>query len=53
MSTTINDINITNNTAGVRLEIDFPNRTFIDYLNLLKINDEWLIVDKIYYTIMK
>lgn len=53
MTTRINDINITGNAAGVRLEIEFPTFIFIDYLNLLKIDDEWIIVDKVYATKMK
>lgn len=53
MTARINDINITGNAAGVRLEIEFPAFMFIDYLNLLKIDGTWTIVDKIYTKRMK
>lgn len=41
------DINITKNIASARCEIQTPERLFIDYFNMMKLNDEWYIVDKI------
>ncbi len=47
--TKIDYINVTGHAANVKLEIEYPNFTFIDYMNLLKINGEWKIVSKIFY----
>ena len=43
----IEQINIAGNAANARLRIDYPNFYFIDYMNLLKIDGEWKIVNKI------
>ena len=42
-------INIAGHAANAKLEIDYPTFTFIDYMNLLKINGEWKVVSKIFY----
>lgn len=42
-------INVTGHAASARLEIEYPTFTFIDYMNLLKIEGEWKIVSKIFY----
>ena len=47
--TRIADITISGHAANARLEIDYPTFTFIDYMNLLKIDGEWKIVNKIFY----
>ncbi len=47
--TKIDYINITGHAANAKLEIEYPTFTFIDYMNLLKINEEWKIVSKIFY----
>lgn len=47
--TRIDYINISGNTASAKLEIEYPNFMFIDYMNLLKVDGEWKIVSKIYY----
>ncbi|TPN88963.1 nuclear transport factor 2 family protein [Aquimarina algicola] len=47
--TSIVDINISGNAANAKLEIEYPEFTFIDYMNLLKIGDEWKVVSKIFY----
>ena len=47
--TRIADITISGHAANARLEIDYPKFTFIDYMNLLKIDGEWKIVNKIFY----
>ncbi len=47
--TKIDYINVTGHAANAKLEIEYPNFTFIDYMNLLKINGEWKIVSKIFY----
>ncbi|MBS7256333.1 nuclear transport factor 2 family protein [Flavobacterium branchiicola] len=41
------DINITKNIASAKCEIQTPERLFVDYFNMMKLNDEWYIVDKI------
>ncbi|WP_160114637.1 nuclear transport factor 2 family protein [Aquimarina sp. AU474] len=47
--TKIDYINITGHAANAKLEIEYPNFTFIDYMNLLKIDGEWKIVSKIFF----
>ncbi len=47
--TRIADISISGHAANARLEIDYPDFTFIDFMNLLKIDGEWKIVNKIFY----
>jgi len=42
-------INIMGEAASARLEIEYPTFTFIDYMNLLKIDGEWKIVSKIFH----
>ena len=48
-TTTISYINISGNTASAKLEIKYPKLTLTDYMNLLKIDNEWKIVNKIYF----
>ena len=48
-SAEVEQININGNAAHARLRIDYPNFYFIDYMNLLKINGEWKIVNKIFH----
>lgn len=47
--TRIEDITISGHAANARLAIEYPTFTFIDYMNLLKIDGEWKIVNKIFY----
>ena len=47
--TRVVSIDIAGNAASAQLEIEYPNFTFIDFMNLLKINGEWKIVSKIFY----
>ncbi len=42
-------INVSGNAGSAKLEIDYPDFTFIDYMNLLKIDGEWKIVSKIFF----
>jgi ketosteroid isomerase-like protein len=44
----ITALDITGNAASVKVEEDYPNSKYIDYLSLLKFNGEWKIVNKIY-----
>lgn len=47
--TRIKSVNISGHAASAHLEIEYPTFTFQDHMNLLKINDEWKIVNKIFY----
>ena len=47
--TRVVDITIAGHAANARLEIEYPDFTFIDFMNLLKIDGEWKIVSKIFY----
>ena len=47
--TRIVDINLSGHAANAQLEIEYPTFFFIDYMNLLKIDGEWKIVNKIFY----
>ncbi|WP_298893188.1 nuclear transport factor 2 family protein [uncultured Psychroserpens sp.] len=47
--TRITYINITGNVANAKLEIDYEKFSFIDYMNLIKIDGEWKVVSKIFY----
>ncbi|MCD2257998.1 nuclear transport factor 2 family protein [Psychroserpens luteolus] len=42
-------INITGNVANAKLEIDYEKFSFIDYMNLIKIDGEWKVVSKIFF----
>jgi len=46
---TINSIDITGNASSVKLTIDYSTHQFIDYFNMLKIDNRWLIVSKIFF----
>lgn len=47
-TTSIEYIDISGPAAHARLRIDYPKFSFIDYMNLLKIDGEWKIVSKIF-----
>ena len=47
--TRIENITVSGHAANARLEIEYPTFTFIDFMNLLKIDGEWKIVNKIFY----
>ena len=49
----ITSINIQGEAANVGLEIEYETFTFVDYMHLLKVNNEWRIVSKTYTTIPK
>ena len=40
-------IDITGNIAAAKCEIEIPERIFTDYFNMMKLNEQWYIVDKI------
>ena len=51
--TRIANIDISGHAANAKLEIEYPTFTFIDYMNLLKIDGEWKVVNKIFYKRVK
>lgn len=51
--TRISDITISGHAANARLEIEYETFSFVDFMNLLKIDGEWKIVNKIFYRMPK
>lgn len=47
--TSIVSVDITGTAASAKLKIAYDTFNFIDYMNLLKIDDEWKVVGKIFY----
>ena len=47
--TKIISIDVSGEAAHAKLEIQYPTFAFIDYMNLLKIDGEWKIVNKIFH----
>ncbi|WP_271769335.1 nuclear transport factor 2 family protein [Aquimarina algiphila] len=50
INTRVVSVNIAGDAASAQLEIQFPTFTYIDFMHLLKVDGEWKIVSKIYYT---
>lgn len=44
----ITSVDVTNDVASVKVVEDYPGSRYTDYLNLLRINGRWWIVNKIY-----
>lgn len=42
------NIDITGNTAAAKCVIETPKMVITDYFNLMKVNEQWYIVDKIF-----
>ena len=45
----IDFIDITGNTAVAKITLDYPDALLTDYMSLLKVGDEWKIVNKIFH----
>jgi hypothetical protein len=45
----IEHVEITGNAGVGKIVLDYPTVTFTDYMSLLKIGDEWKIVNKVFY----
>ena len=45
----IESVEITGNAGVGKIVLDYPTVTFTDYMSLLKIGDEWKIVNKVFY----
>lgn len=51
--TNIVAINIVGDAANVQLELEYETFYFIDFMHLMKIEEEWKIVSKTYTTVKK
>ncbi len=45
----IASVDITGTIASVKVEEDYPDSHYTDYVSLLKLNGEWKIVNKVFY----
>ena len=45
----IESVEITGNAGVGKIVLDYPTVTYTDYMSLLKIGDEWKIVNKVFY----
>lgn len=45
----IEAIDVNGSAAVAKIVLDYPNVRFVDYMTLLKIGDEWKIVNKSFY----
>lgn len=46
---TIESIDVSGNAANAKITLDYPAVRFVDYMTLLKINEEWKIVSKVFH----
>ena len=44
----IDSLDITGNAGVARIVLDYPDATLTDYMSLLKVDDEWKIVNKVF-----
>ena len=49
----IESLDINGNAGMAKIVLDYPTVKFTDYMSLLKIGDEWKIVNKIFYAEQK
>ena len=42
-------IDIADDAAIAKVELDYPDMSFIDYLSLLKLDGKWVVVNKIFH----
>jgi regulator of protease activity HflC (stomatin/prohibitin superfamily) len=45
----IENVEITGNAGVGKIVLDYPTVTYTDYMSLLKVGDEWKIVNKVFY----
>ena len=45
----IEAVEITGNAGSAKIVLDYPTVTYTDYMSLLKVGDEWKIVNKVFY----
>lgn len=46
----IESVSLTGNAGVARIVLDYPNARLTDYMSLLKIDGEWKIINKIFYS---
>ena len=46
----VESVDIAGNAAMAKIILDYPTVKFVDYMSLLKINGEWKIINKSFYT---
>jgi hypothetical protein len=46
---TIESVEITGNAGVGKIVLDYPTVKYTDYMSLLKVGDEWKIVNKVFY----
>lgn len=46
----IENLEITGNAGVAKIVLDYPTVKYTDYMSLLKIGDEWKIVNKVFYS---
>ncbi len=49
----IESVEITGNAGVGKIVLDYPTVKFTDYMSLLKVGDEWKIVNKVFYAEQK
>lgn len=49
----IESIDLTGNAGMARIVLDYPTVKYVDYMTLLKINGEWKIINKSFYSELK
>lgn len=49
----IEHVEITGNAGVAKIVLEYPTVTYTDYMSLLKVGDEWKIVNKVFYAEMK
>ncbi|HKS11019.1 MAG TPA: nuclear transport factor 2 family protein [Pyrinomonadaceae bacterium] len=45
----IESVELTGNAGVAKIVLEYPTVTFTDYMSLLKVGDEWKIVNKVFY----
>jgi hypothetical protein len=46
----IESLDVTGDTAIAKLILDYPTAKFTDYMSLMKVDGEWRIMNKVYFT---
>jgi len=49
----IENVEITGNAGVGKIVLEYPTVTYTDYMSLLKVGDEWKIVNKVFYAELK
>jgi hypothetical protein len=49
----IEHVEITGNAGGGKIVLEYPTVTYTDYMSLLKVGDEWKIMNKVFYAEVK